>query len=61
MLQHKSPIKADTFAFTFSPFSLSHSLLRGILHQNQQDYMSAVECFQRAIKFRPSLAGECID
>lgn len=31
---------------------------RGILFQNQQDYQSAVESFQRAIHFRPSLAGK---
>jgi hypothetical protein len=37
-------------------FFLSFS--RGVLLQNQQNYKAAVESFQKAVHFRPSLAGE---
>lgn len=41
-------LKSQTFLFIY----------RGILMQNQQDYTGAAESFERAIHFRPSLAGE---
>lgn len=40
--------------------SINHNfhICRGVLFQNQRDFPKAVESFQRAIHYRPSLAGE---
>lgn len=35
-------------------------IFRGILYQNHQQFKEAIDCFQKSIQYRPSLACKCL-